>query len=73
MKQFINVNIKIMGKTKYQEARSTAVKEIVVELNAQGKTFINCSLRQWIMFYLYEECSLSEQEIIKDFINNNLK
>ena len=64
---------KIMGKTKYQEARSTAVKEIVVELNAQGKTFINCSLRQWIMFYLYEECSLSEQEIIKDFINNNLK
>lgn len=62
-----------MGKTKYQEARSTAVKDIVVELNAHGKTYINCSLRQLIMFYLYEECSLSEQEIIKDFINNDLK
>ena len=62
-----------MGKTKYQEAHSTAVKEIVAELNAQGNTFINCSLRQLIMFYLYEECSLSEQEIIKDFINNDLK
>lgn len=59
--------------TKSMEARSTAVKEIVAELNAQGKTFINCSLRQLIMFYLYEECSLSEQEIIKDFINNDLK
>ena len=64
---------KIMGKTKYQEAHSTAVKDIVVELNAHGKTYINCSLRQLIMFYLYEECSLSEQEIIKDFINNDLK
>ena len=59
--------------TKSNEARSTAVKEIVAELNAHGKTYINCSLRQLIMFYLYEECSLSEQEIIKDFINNNLK
>lgn len=59
--------------TKSTEARSTAVKDIAAELNAQGKTFINCSLRQLIMFHLYAECSLSEQEIIKDFINNDLK
>lgn len=59
--------------TKSTEARSTAVKDIAAELNAQGKTFINCSLRQLIMFHLYAECSLSEQEIIKDFINNYLK
>ena len=59
-----------MGKTKYQEAQSTAVKDITAELNAQGQSFINCSLRQLIIFHLYAECSSSEQEVINKVINN---
>ena len=56
--------------TKSTEARSTAVKDIAAELNAQGQSFINCSLRQLIMFHLYAECSPSEQEVINEVINN---
>ena len=59
--------------TKSNKAQIAAVKDITAELNAQGQSFINCSLRQLIIFHLYAECSLSEQEIIKDFINSNLK
>lgn len=59
--------------TKSNQAQIAAVKEITAELNAQGQSFINCSLRQLIIFHLYAECSPSEQEIIKDFINNDLK
>ena len=56
--------------TKSTEARSTAVKDIAAALNAQGQSFINCSLRQLIMFHLYAECSPSEQEVINEVINN---
>lgn len=56
--------------TKSNEARSTAIKDIAAALNAQGQSFINCSLRQLIMFHLYAECSPSEQEVINEVINN---
>ena len=56
--------------TKSTEARSTAVKDIAAELNAQGQSFINCSLRQLVMFHLYAECSPREQEVINEVINN---
>lgn len=56
--------------TKSNQAHITAVKDIAAELNAQGQSFVNCSLRQLIMFHLYAECSPSEQEVINEGINN---
>ena len=56
--------------TKSNQAHITAVKDITAELNAQGQSFVNCSLRQLIMFHLYAECSPSEQEVINEGINN---
>ena len=56
--------------TKSNQAHIAAVKDIAAELNAQGQSFVNCSLRQLIMFHLYAECSLSEQEVINEGINN---
>lgn len=56
--------------TKSNQAHIAAVKDIAAELNAQGQSFVNCSLRQLIMFHLYAECSPSEQEVINEGINN---
>lgn len=56
--------------TKSNQAHIAAVKDIAAGLNAQGQSFVNCSLRQLIMFHLYAECSLSEQEVINEGINN---
>ena len=56
--------------TKSNQAHIAAVKDIAAELNAQGQSFINCSLRQLVMFHLYAECSPSEQVVINEVINN---